>query len=302
MPDAEDRIDALYELAPEEFVAARDQLAKDLRAEKDREGAKEVKALRRPTVTAWALNQFARRHRDEADALVRAGQEAVEAQERAISGGKGAKDELRAALRARHEAVQRASARVQELLSERGSAGAEAEVLDALTAAASDDSVAEELLAARLPQPLSASSGLGSLDALLAASVSGADRPADDAPDSEGEPEPEEEPDEPDEKPDEAEQDEAEADEQDAERAAQARAEAEREVEERRSTARKLQIRALQAEDAAADADAEVTKAERALAEAKALAEERRAEAERLRAEADQAQQDLEEAESRLED
>ncbi len=108
MADAEDRIDALYDLAPEEFVAARDQLAKDLRAEKDREGAKEVKALRRPTVTAWALNQFARRHRDEADELVRSGQEAAEAQERAISGGKEAKDALRAALRARHEAVQRA--------------------------------------------------------------------------------------------------------------------------------------------------------------------------------------------------
>ncbi|MBA3302292.1 MAG: hypothetical protein H0U26_00295, partial [Acidimicrobiia bacterium] len=41
---------ALYELAPEEFVAAREALAKELVAEGDRAAAKEVRALRRPTV------------------------------------------------------------------------------------------------------------------------------------------------------------------------------------------------------------------------------------------------------------
>src|SRR5918996_882609 len=43
-------VDALFALPPEEFTAARDELAKSL---EERQAAKEVKALRRPTTTAW---------------------------------------------------------------------------------------------------------------------------------------------------------------------------------------------------------------------------------------------------------
>ncbi|HEV3227197.1 MAG TPA: hypothetical protein VGZ52_10190 [Acidimicrobiales bacterium] len=50
----------LFGLDPKEFVAARDQLARDLRARGEADDAKEVRALRRPTVPAWALNQVAR--------------------------------------------------------------------------------------------------------------------------------------------------------------------------------------------------------------------------------------------------
>jgi hypothetical protein len=345
MAAAEERIDALYDLEPEDFVPARDQLVKDLRAEKDREGAKEVKALRRPTVTAWALNQFVRRHREDAEALVRAGRDAAEAQERAISGDKADKDALRGALRARHEAVQRASSLTHAILDERGSTGSEPEVLDALTAASSDDEVADQLLQARLSQPPSASSGLGSLDSLLAASVANTDAPAepdveepappedeaappeDEAapPEDEAAPPEDEAAEDPDEDPadEEADPGEEPADDSDdgdvsdqpdgddesveedeaaARRAAQDREEAEHAVAAQRSAARKLQIRALQAEDAAADADAEVTRAERALASARRDAEERHAEAERLRADADRAQQEADEAQARLED
>jgi hypothetical protein len=47
-------VDRLYELPLDEFVAARDALAKE---RKD----PAVKKLRKPTVPAWAVNQLARR-------------------------------------------------------------------------------------------------------------------------------------------------------------------------------------------------------------------------------------------------
>lgn len=52
--------DGLYLLPPDEFIAARTALAKRLRAGGDRAEAQRVIKLRRPSVSAWALNQVAR--------------------------------------------------------------------------------------------------------------------------------------------------------------------------------------------------------------------------------------------------
>src|SRR5947207_15901983 len=68
-------IDKLYGLSPEEFTAARDGLAKELKAAGDQSGATSVKALRRPTVAAWAVNQVVRREPKGADGLLEAGDE-----------------------------------------------------------------------------------------------------------------------------------------------------------------------------------------------------------------------------------
>ena len=48
-----DEVDRLYELPLEEFTAARNELAKRL-------GDTSVKELKKPTVTAWTVNQLAR--------------------------------------------------------------------------------------------------------------------------------------------------------------------------------------------------------------------------------------------------
>ena len=53
-------MDDLFAGDPSGFVAARDALAKSLRAAGDREGAATVKALRRPSVAAWYVNVAAR--------------------------------------------------------------------------------------------------------------------------------------------------------------------------------------------------------------------------------------------------
>jgi hypothetical protein len=52
-------VDELFTMAPTEFVAARNALARALKAEGHREEASAVAALRRPTVPDWALNSVA---------------------------------------------------------------------------------------------------------------------------------------------------------------------------------------------------------------------------------------------------
>ena len=49
----------LFEVPPSGFVAARNTLAKQLRAAKQREAATLVAAIRRPSWVDWALNQVA---------------------------------------------------------------------------------------------------------------------------------------------------------------------------------------------------------------------------------------------------
>jgi len=69
--DLEQALDELYAAAPDHFTAARDALVRRLRPT-DRQAADAVKALRRPPVTAWALNQVARTHAEDLAALVEA--------------------------------------------------------------------------------------------------------------------------------------------------------------------------------------------------------------------------------------
>jgi hypothetical protein len=71
--------DELFGLDPTDFVAARDELARELRQQGDKDAAKAVKAMRRPPVPVWALNQVARDAPDAVDALIAAGAEAQSA-------------------------------------------------------------------------------------------------------------------------------------------------------------------------------------------------------------------------------
>lgn len=66
----------------EEFVRRRDTLAKELRSAGERDSANAVKALRKPSRTAWALDQGAITAPDALDALVTAVSETVDAQTR----------------------------------------------------------------------------------------------------------------------------------------------------------------------------------------------------------------------------
>jgi hypothetical protein len=76
----------LYGLPLEEFTKTRDELAKELRKKGKKEAADEIKALRKPSVSAWMINQLARRHPQEMRALVKAGDNLRKAQRSAVSG------------------------------------------------------------------------------------------------------------------------------------------------------------------------------------------------------------------------
>src|SRR2546423_12536572 len=124
-------------------------MAKDLRARGDGEGGAEVKALRRPTVGAWAINQVVRRHPQEVKELLAAGRELRQAQGAAIAGTGGA--DVHAAASRRRAAVELLTRRTADVLKEAGRAsGSLAEVSDTFLAASVEGGVAEVVKAGRL--------------------------------------------------------------------------------------------------------------------------------------------------------
>jgi len=76
----EDELDRLYALPLSEFTAARDEIAKQLRAEGERERADEVKQLRKPTVAVWLVNRLAREREVDVKRLLKAGEALAKAQ------------------------------------------------------------------------------------------------------------------------------------------------------------------------------------------------------------------------------
>ena len=147
-------VDELYGVPFDEFIAVRDARAKELRKEKRREEADAVKALRKPALSAWVVNQLVRRDRDAVDGLLAAG-----AALRQARGG----DTLRDATHEEREAVEALATRAAELLREAGKAVTDkttAELRDTLHAAALDDEARDLLDRGRLVEPRQAI-GLG---------------------------------------------------------------------------------------------------------------------------------------------
>jgi len=248
--DLEERIDTLYDLALEAFVPERNALAKALRAEKRREDAKTVAALRRPSAAAWAVNQVVRSQPAAARALWKAGDELAGAQAAVVAGtGDGAK--LRAAMRAHREALAPVSEALRGLLTGDGR-GLGAETVQAaigtLNAASLDAELRDEVARGRAQAAAELSGFEGGLGA--PASPAPAARPKRRAkPKPKPKPEPDPEPEPP--APSEAELREAERRREAVEAAEQALAAAQREradAAERAADARKA-LRAAEAAD-----------------------------------------------------
>jgi hypothetical protein len=101
--------DDLADVPPEEFVAARDALAKQLKAEGKTSEAAEVKKLRKPTVTRWIADQVLRHHAREVEALRAALKDVAVAQEAAVTrGDRGALQDATAERRDAERALGRA--------------------------------------------------------------------------------------------------------------------------------------------------------------------------------------------------
>ena len=78
--------DRLYALPLEEFTQARDELAKRLRSAGDADEAARVKALKKPTTPAWAVNQLSRHSRDTVDELIASADRLRKAQQELLHG------------------------------------------------------------------------------------------------------------------------------------------------------------------------------------------------------------------------
>ena len=113
----EDDVDVLYSLPLAEFTAARNTLAGRLKKEGRGNEADFVKALGKPSVTAWAVNQLYWKHREAFNRLIATGDRFRQAQT-SRSAKKVA--EMRGALDTRREALSHVSELATALLREAG--------------------------------------------------------------------------------------------------------------------------------------------------------------------------------------
>ena len=155
MPDAAKQ---LYGLPLSEFIPERTALAKTLRADKQRDQAAAVAAMRKPTVAAWAVNQLVRTQSASMRKLFKAGDDLASAQSQAGAGEGVAA--MRAATRRQRDALDELIEAAQGLLSGDGhplTAATLERVRQTLVAASLDsesrNQVKDGCLAAELSSP-----------------------------------------------------------------------------------------------------------------------------------------------------
>jgi hypothetical protein len=148
--------DDLFTLRPEEFTAARNALVKRLKSEGQTDQAREVQALHRPTVGAWALNQLARQRPELVQRVIGAGDHLRKAMEKAMGGDRS---EFQAAQTRERNSVQEAVEAASELMAATGGEPTETirqRMADTLRAATVEGTVADLLRRGVLEADMSA--------------------------------------------------------------------------------------------------------------------------------------------------
>jgi hypothetical protein len=110
-------VDALFKLPLPEFTAARNALASRLQKDGQKDEAARVKALAKPPMSAWAVNQAYWRHRDAFDRLLTAGARLRQAQASQLA---GQVTNLREILSTHREAIAELSRQASAILSGSG--------------------------------------------------------------------------------------------------------------------------------------------------------------------------------------
>ena len=162
--DHAEAVDALYDLHPCEFVAARNELAKRIRAD-DRPASDEIRRLAKPSVAAWALNTVAGRRRGDVEDLRTTGPAIARAQEQAVAGEDAR--ELRRLTEHRRRLVRSLADEAVELVGE----AHRDEIEETLQASSVDADVGELLGRRRLSAGHAAPTGLEDLTGMLTASA-----------------------------------------------------------------------------------------------------------------------------------
>src|SRR5260370_37491424 len=99
----DDAADPLFAVPPEKFVAARNELVSKLQASGNRKAASEIKALGRPSVAVWTINQLSRRHPEKVSPRLEAGKR-VRTSQGSLGGGPDSAGELRASAHVERQA------------------------------------------------------------------------------------------------------------------------------------------------------------------------------------------------------
>ena len=159
-------ISALYRVAPEGFIEARDALAKRLREDGRGDDASTVKKLRRPTVAAWALDQLAEDVPDAIGELLAAGADLAGAQRATLSGRDPSA--LRDATARRRESIAGLTDRAVAALRAAGRSPDPhvEDIRGTLEAASVDDEVGERLRAGTLEKTVRPTAGFGDVSGL----------------------------------------------------------------------------------------------------------------------------------------
>jgi hypothetical protein len=164
VPELESELDDLFGRPLDEFTSARNELARRLRKAGQEDAAARIQALKKPSVPVWTVNQVARRHPDEVQELVTAGERLRKAQEAAFRGG-GGSEAVREATGAERNAARTLTRLAHELL-EADSRPTTRAVTDRigslLRAAAIEPDASALLLAGRLSEEVE-STGFGAV-------------------------------------------------------------------------------------------------------------------------------------------
>jgi hypothetical protein len=135
----------LYSGDPDAFVARRRELAAEARAAGDREAAKAIAGLGKPTRSAWAVNRLVHSDPDVPARLAELGDK-LRAGEAALDGAS-----IRELSRARRELIEALTRRaLTEAAQGQASAAMREEVSDTFSAALADPGVAQQVAAGRL--------------------------------------------------------------------------------------------------------------------------------------------------------
>lgn len=152
---------SLFRAAPEDFIERRNELVNALRADGRDDQAAAVKALRKPTIAAWGLDQLAAQHPAELEQLFAAGRGLRAAQQAALAGTGG--DAMLVASTARKAAVATLTAATVAVIDAAGGAGDAHHdaIATALEVASVDPEAGAQLASGTIQKPPTSVSDLG---------------------------------------------------------------------------------------------------------------------------------------------
>ncbi|MDI3417826.1 hypothetical protein [Streptomyces luteolus] len=169
--DVEELLDELYVTPPPDFVARRGELAAEAKADGRPEGARGIRAARRPTLAAWAANLLLRSEPADCERFLALGQALREAY-RSLDA-----DEIKQLSGRRNSVVAAMPRQAVSLAREAGhplSDGAQQDVVSTLRAVLADQESADRWAAGRLESALTPPSDFSSSGATGPSGTSGA--------------------------------------------------------------------------------------------------------------------------------